>query len=79
MKTLFVVLCCAASIRAETIQERGTRVVQQALTALGGPRFLAMRDRIESGRAYSFYRDDLSGLSVAKIYTRYLAPPTSSR
>jgi hypothetical protein len=31
-----------------------------------------MADRIESGRAYSFYRDQLTGLSVARIYTRYL-------
>ena len=30
-----------------------------------------MRDRIESGRAYSFYREQVSGLSIAKVYTRY--------
>ena len=33
-----------------------------------------MQDRVEAGRAYSFYREQLSGLSRAKIYTRYLAP-----
>jgi hypothetical protein len=33
-----------------------------------------MKDRVESGRAYSFYRQQISGLSTAKIYTRYLAP-----
>ena len=60
---------------AETNQERGKRVVDEALAALGGPRYLAMRDRIEAGRAYSFYREELSGLSRARIYTRYLTRP----
>jgi hypothetical protein len=31
-----------------------------------------MQDRIEKGRAYSFFHDEISGLSVAKIYTRYI-------
>jgi hypothetical protein len=34
-----------------------------------------MRDRVESGRAYSFYREQISGLALAKIYTRYLVRP----
>jgi hypothetical protein len=59
---------------AETAAERGKRVVYEALAALGGNAFLQMNDRIESGRAYSFYREQISGLSIAKIYTRYLAP-----
>jgi hypothetical protein len=61
--------------RAETNQERGKRVIDEAVAALGGDNFLRMRDRIESGRAYSFYREELSGLSIAKIYTRYLIRP----
>ncbi len=60
---------------AETNLERGKRVVDESLKALGGSRFVAMEDRIESGRAYSFYREQLSGLSLAKIYTRYLTRP----
>ena len=32
-----------------------------------------MEDRLESGRAYSFYRERLSGLTIARIYTRYLS------
>jgi hypothetical protein len=31
-----------------------------------------MQDRVETGRAYSFYREELRGLSIATIYTRYL-------
>jgi hypothetical protein len=38
---------------------------------MGGDRYLAMENRIESGRAYSFYRERLNGLSIARIYTRY--------
>ncbi|HXP84357.1 MAG TPA: hypothetical protein VN841_06535 [Bryobacteraceae bacterium] len=51
---------------------RGKRVVNDAVKALGGEKFLQMEDRIESGRAYSFYRERLSGLSIAKIYTTYI-------
>lgn len=51
---------------------RGKKVVDGALAALGGNAFVTMADRIESGRAYSYYRDEISGLSIAKIYTRYL-------
>jgi hypothetical protein len=51
---------------------RGKRVIDDAVKALGGEKFLTMEDRVESGRAYSFYRDQLTGLSIAKIYTRYL-------
>ena len=65
----------AALASAETSQERGKRVVDGALSALGGDKFLAMQDRVEFGRAYSFYRQELSGLSFAKVYTRYLTRP----
>ncbi|HLN02841.1 MAG TPA: hypothetical protein VK335_26365 [Bryobacteraceae bacterium] len=73
-----VLLCLAASlagVRAETNLERGKRVVDEAVRALGGETFLHMQDRVESGRAYSFYRERLNGLSIAKIYTRYLIRP----
>jgi hypothetical protein len=60
---------------AETNQERGKRIVDEAIQALGGNTFLQMQDRVERGRAYSFYRDKLTGLSIAKIYTRYLIRP----
>src|SRR5580704_7002649 len=54
---------------------RAKKAVDDAVAALGGPRFLGMRDRVESGRAYSFYRDKISGLSIATIYTQYVAVP----
>ena len=59
--------CWAAgsALAAETAQQRGKRVVDEALAALGGPAFLKMEDRLETGRAYSFYNGELNGLSVA--------------
>jgi hypothetical protein len=58
-------------LQAETMQERGKRVVNECLDALGGDRYMAMQNREVAGRAYSFYREKLSGLSLAKIYTRF--------
>jgi hypothetical protein len=77
MKWRYLVLlagCAACALAAETAQERGKRVVEEALKALGGDAYLHMQDRVETGRAYSFYRGQLSGLSVARIYTQYLKP-----
>lgn len=75
MKRLALAVLCAGVVSAQTAQERGKRIVDETLTALGGERFLAMRDRVETGRAYSFYHDQLRGLSIARIYTRYLSRP----
>ena len=72
--TLFLSIALGTGWTAETAQQRGKRVVEEALKAMGGDAFLAMEDRVETGRAYSFYREQLEGLSIAKIYTRYLAP-----
>jgi hypothetical protein len=60
---------------ADTAEQRGRKVVDDAIAALGGDAFLHVQDRTETGRAYSFYNSQMSGASpVAKIYTRYLAP-----
>jgi len=71
MKFLIVSLGCLVSLRAETIQQRGKRVVDECVEALGGDRFLNMQNRETHGQAFSFYRDKLSGLAIATIYTRY--------
>src|ERR1035438_1882549 len=68
----------AVCLNAETMLERGKRVVNECLDALGGDRFLSMQNREVAGRAYSFYREKLSGLSVAKIYTRYSSGVTDT-
>jgi hypothetical protein len=65
---LFLIL---QGLNAETPLERGKRIVNECLDALGGDRYLQVENREESGRAYSFYREQLNGLSIAKVYTRY--------
>lgn len=57
------------------IEQRGRQVVDEALAALGGQNYLNMQDRVENGRAYSFYNSRLTGLSRARIATRYLLRP----
>jgi hypothetical protein len=71
-----VVFLVAGQVQAQQVQtqaeKRGRQLIDQAVQALGGENFLNMQDRIETGRAYSYYRDQISGLSIAKIYTRYI-------
>jgi hypothetical protein len=59
------------ALHAETSQDHGKRVIDECVQALGGDRFLNMQTRVEEGHAYSFYRENLTGLSIARIYTRY--------
>lgn len=75
---LSLLLMAAASAQTPPDQ-RARKIIDDAVAALGGQKFLAMEDRVESGRAYSFYRENLTGLSIAKIYTRYVTvDPTKS-
>jgi hypothetical protein len=61
----------AVAFGADTTKDRGRQLVDKIIYALGGDAFRNMRTRTEIGRAYSFYREQLTGLSVARIYTRY--------
>jgi len=56
------------------IEKRGREIVNEALQALGGDRFLGMQDRRELGRAYSFYNTRMSGFARGKITVKYLPP-----
>ncbi|MEP7352127.1 MAG: hypothetical protein ABI824_02745 [Acidobacteriota bacterium] len=62
----------SSSAAALDLQVRGRQIVDDAIQALGGDKFLTVQNRVESGRAYSFFNDSVSGLSVAKFYTRYV-------
>ena len=73
----WLALGCGWALPAQTQREtRGREIVDRAIEALGGQKFLSMKDRTETGRVYSFYREQLRGLSRASIYTRYLTPPS---
>jgi translation elongation factor P/translation initiation factor 5A len=71
-RTFTLAVAAATTLRAETARERGRGIIDKTIHALGGDAFRNMRTRTETGRAYSFYRERLSGLSIAKIYTKYL-------
>ena len=72
----WMLLLLSVNAFAQTPSEvKGKKIIHEAIEALGGQSFLTMEDRTESGRAYSYYRDQISGLSVATIYTRYLHVP----
>jgi hypothetical protein len=75
MRQWILLLLLALPLPGQTKLERGKKIVDDALEAMGGPRFLAMKNREESGRVYSFYRETLQGLSIARIYTHYVMKP----
>ena len=56
---------------ADSRQAQGKQLVLDSLQALGGDTFLKMRNLTQSGRAYSFYHRDLSGLAVFTRYEKY--------
>jgi hypothetical protein len=56
---------------ADSRQEQGKQLVLDSIEALGGDAFLKMRNLTQSGRAYAFYRQDLSGLAVFTRYENY--------
>lgn len=74
MRVLGLAVLCGLTLAAETAQERGRAVVDRALAAVGGAKYLAMENRVESGRLYSFYREQLNGLATARVYTKYAKP-----
>ena len=72
---LLVVGVAGMGAGAETSQQRGKRVVDEALAALGGQAYLNMQNRVETGRIYSSYNDKVSGMAVDALYTTYLSRP----
>src|SRR5882724_9023698 len=65
-------LLFAAALGSQTPSpDKGKQIVNQALAALGGDRFLHLQSRIASGRIYSFFHDQMNGYDVATIYTSY--------
>ncbi len=74
-------LLCPACLLAFSLQmafpqsappDKGKQVIDEAISALGGENFLSMKTRFATGRIYSFFHDNLSGLDLASIYTEYL-------
>jgi hypothetical protein len=83
MRLLIAALLTASFAIAQTttplvITEKmreGRRLVDEALAALGGDAFLNIKTKTEYGRMYTFYNRQLSGLTKATVYTKYLVAP----
>lgn len=75
MRAVAVLLALCGTAFGQSAQERGKKLMDEMVAALGGDRFLSVKNRVEAGRAYSFFREELSGLSVATIYTEYQDNP----
>ena len=77
MKTVPVLILLAGllPVYAAPPANKAKQVIDEMLAALGGAQFQQMKNRVESGRAYSFYREKLTGRSIATIYTEYLPSP----
>lgn len=55
---------------------KGKELIDQAVKALGGDRFLNMHTLHTNARIYAFFRDRMSGYDIANIYTQYLDDKT---
>jgi hypothetical protein len=62
-----------AALHAQTpAPNKAKALVDQAVKALGGDRFLNMHTRRTNARIYSFFHDRMSGYDIANIYVQYL-------
>src|ERR1700689_693944 len=77
LPSVSLILVAPLLMTAQQPPLRGKKFVEDVVGALGGDRFLHMQNRIEGGRAYSFYNEQLSGLTIATIYTEYLDQPSA--
>ena len=77
-RTFALSLGAVTALRAETAKERGRRLIGQVVQGLGGEAFRRMTTRTEIGRAYSFYREEINGLAVAHLYTKYSDTPPAN-
>lgn len=75
---LLAAVIAAASAHGETSQQKGKRIVDECLAALGGEAFLNMRNRVESGHIYGFYNEKISGMVEDTLYTEYPSRPKDS-
>ena len=73
-RTFALSLVAGKLAAAETAKDRGKRLIEKTIAALGGDAFRNMQTRTEIGRASSFYHERLTGFTVARMYTKYLDP-----
>ncbi len=57
------------------IRDKAKQALDQCIEALGGQRFFAIRNRVEEGMVFSFYREEMNGLDHAIIAVEYDLDP----
>lgn len=70
--TMILLFANALAVSAQSSSDKGKEIVDKAVAALGGDRFLHMQNIVCRGRIYAFFHDKLSGMDVATIYVEYL-------
>jgi hypothetical protein len=78
LKALLLFLVLGIALTGQP-PDQAKSVVGEAVAALGGDQFLQMQNFVQSGRAYSFYRNELKGLALSTIYTKYVDNPSSRK
>ncbi|MBV9266756.1 MAG: hypothetical protein JO061_11360 [Acidobacteriaceae bacterium] len=82
LSCLFLAVGVCASLvipaPAQNPPDKARQVIDAAVAALGGDRFLNMQSRVASGRIYGFFHDQMSGEDVAKVYVEYLPAANGS-
>jgi hypothetical protein len=71
VKFLSLLLLLTASQAPSAAPNKGKQVVDEAVQALGGERFLNLHALHINARLYSFFHDRMSGYDIANIYTEY--------
>ncbi len=71
LRTPLFLLPGTVSLFGQTRQEKGRQLLEDCLQALGGSRFLQVRNLVHNGRAYSFHRRNVRGLAKMTIYEHY--------
>jgi hypothetical protein len=67
---------CLVGAMAQNTPDKGRQIIDRAITALGGDRFLNLKNVVSSGRGYGFFHDELSGLDLQKSVIEYLPDAT---
>ncbi|MDE3195447.1 MAG: hypothetical protein KGN84_03830 [Acidobacteriota bacterium] len=67
----FISLAACATLRGQTSQQRGKEIIDRAIDGIGGDAFRYLSTVTATGQAYSFYREEITGLSTARIVTKY--------
>ncbi len=69
----------AAQDYEKKLRDKAKQVLDQCTEALGGHRFFAIRNRVEEGMMFSFYREQMNGLDNATVYVAYDTNPTPGK